>query len=975
MFNKLKALTRTTKSDIKALKRTGLFMAGWYEKQYPEVKNSKLSPIEHYVRIGDKKGYNPNPYFDTAVYQKRYKASLHFPGPTPVHYAKVGWKKGRYPSDRFSPSLYLKYYPKVAEKGVEPLKHFLRTGRNKGHIAFHRRFERDEFAHQADDMHLIAQSGLFRENWYKNHHTDLWYYTDDLLMHYVTKGAKEGRSPNPFFNTVWYRQTYAEEVGSQNPLAYYIREGMQKGHQPGPDFCPDTYLEDNDDIREKGLDPLAHYINQGLKEKRPFPRAGNKSLESKEVDASATLPMESGFRALIEHEPKPLAPASTAYNPKALNIHWVIPDFAAGGGGHMTIFRIIHHLELAGHKQVIWLHNPTMHKSAEAAYETIIKHFQHFSGQVKLVDESFVEASGDALIATDCWTVWPALSADRFIRRFYFVQDFEPSFHPMGASYLAAEATYKEDLDCICASPWLASLMQGKYGRWAKPFWLAADKNIYRPKEKTTPNPVPRIALYARHFTSRRAVELAMLALEVLAKRGVAFEVDFFGSRLGFRTAPFKFVDHSVASPEKLAEIFQEADIGVVFSATNYSLVPQEMMACHLPIVELDGESTRAIFPEDTVTLAKPNPVDIADKIATLIADPAKRAAQAKAAFKWVDQFSWPASAHMVEEAIQNRLADFGEPEEGAEADTPIKASVVIPTLNAGPVLDKVLAAATTQKAPWPYEILVIDSGSTDETLNTVAKYPSVKLHQIDKKDFDHGDTRNLGAELTSGEFIAFLTHDALPANDRWLFNLVTAIEHYPNAAGAFGKHLAWPEASAYTRRDLNAHFDMCATQPLYLHKDTNKQRFDTGDQKWHQLLHFYSDNNSCMRRSVWEKIPYRRTKFGEDQIWADDIIKAGYGKVYATRAVVYHSHDFDADETFERNKTESAFFRHFFGYELIKDEEALEKNLKGLNKHDRKWGEKEGLSEEDIELRCTLNEARLKGYLAGCQSNTEGMF
>ncbi|SDE71669.1 Glycosyltransferase involved in cell wall bisynthesis [Kordiimonas lacus] len=974
----VKSLLRSVKGDIKALEETGLFQADWYVATYDDVSASGYSPIEHFVRIGEKKGYNPNPYFDQVWYTKRSPAAVRFPAPAAVHYAVNGWRKGRSPSEAFSVPLYLKFNPDVAKAKRDPLRDFLEGGAEKGRIAMPRMFEREKFSSMAADMDLIAKSGLFFADWYKTFHTDLWHQNQDPLMHFIRQGARQGRNPNPCFNTRWYMDTYGDVVGDENPLAFYIRKGAQIGHWPAPDFSPEIYFAENDDIMRDKVDALGHYLHFGLKEKRRLPSPNGSVSISGTEEKSVKLPLPQQLRNMLDFERNVLAPDSPDFDSSNMDIHWVIPDFSAGAGGHMTIFRMAHFLELKGHRQTIWINDPTVHKTAEGAYDDIVKHFQHFAGTVKLLDDSFRDASGDAIIATDCWTVWPTLTPTNFKRRFYFVQDFEPSFHPMGSSYLAAEATYREDIDCICAGPWLSGLMQEKYSRWARHFWLAADQNIYAPPKEPRANTVPRIAFYARHFTARRAVELAMLALEELATRDIEFAVDFFGAKLTFGVAPFPFVDHGVATPRQLADLFQQADVGVVFSATNYSLVPQEMMACGLPIVELKGDNTSCIFPVETVTLAEPDPVKIADSIEALLRDTGKREAQAAAAQEWVSQFSWAASADLVEEALVERLREFGTDtvsDKEKDAALKIRASVVIPTLNAGPILDEVLAAATTQRAPWPYEVLVIDSGSTDETLEIVARYPDVKLHQIDKKDFNHGDTRNLGVELTSGEFIAFLTHDALPANDRWLFNLVTSIEHFPNAAGAFGKHLPWPDACAFTKRDLNGHFDMLGTQPIYLSRDTNRRRFNDKDPQWMQLLHFYSDNNSCMRRSVWKDIPYRPTKFGEDQLWALDVIDAGYGKVYAPQAIVFHSHDFGAEETFERNMTESAFFKHFFGYELIKDETQLEKTLAGINANDSHWGKANGVAPEDIEARHRLNEARLKGYLAGVKADTCSMF
>ena len=72
---------------------------------------------------------------------------------------------------------------------------------------------------------------------------------------------------------------------------------------------------------------------------------------------------------------------------------------------------------------------------------------------------------------------------------------------------------------------------------------------------------------------------------------------------------------------------------------------------------------------------------------------------------------------------------------------------------------------------------------------------------------------------------------------------------------------------------------------------------------------------------------------------------------------------------------TEAAFFKHFFGYALIKNETALTNTLKELNEGDETWGLERGLAPEVIEKQKLLNEARLRGYLEGYQADTRDMF
>ena len=182
------------------------------------------------------------------------------------------------------------------------------------------------------------------------------------------------------------------------------------------------------------------------------------------------------------------------------------------------------------------------------------------------------------------------------------------------------------------------------------------------------------------------------------------------------------------------------------------------------------------------------------------------------------------------------------------------KASVIIPTKNADRQFERVLDAVVSQKTSWLYEVLVIDSGSTDNTLNYCSE-KGVRVHEIPSQEFGHGKTRNLGISLTTGEFAVMITHDALPFNEFWLAELVGAIEADENIAGAFGRHYAYEESGLLVRRDLIAHFDVFKNGQSVVWNDDPK-RYEN-ELEYRQFLHFFSDNNACLRRSVWEKIPY----------------------------------------------------------------------------------------------------------------------
>ena len=198
-------------------------------------------------------------------------------------------------------------------------------------------------------------------------------------------------------------------------------------------------------------------------------------------------------------------------------------------------------------------------------------------------------------------------------------------------------------------------------------------------------------------------------------------------------------------------------------------------------------------------------------------------------------------------------------------------ASVVILTYNGSPEIDACLAAVCHQETAWPYEVLVIDSGSNDGTLETVRQYVAalaegrsvqmapaitIQLIEISPTSFNHGGTRNLGADLAQGEFVAFLTQDAIPADSYWLSALVSAFDD-PSVAGAFSRQFPKSDAHALTRRGLSL---WVGSQELRVVKRW------PGDTAWAEMspwdrynLIVFDDVSSCMRRSVWVKSPMRR--------------------------------------------------------------------------------------------------------------------
>lgn len=251
--------------------------------------------------------------------------------------------------------------------------------------------------------------------------------------------------------------------------------------------------------------------------------------------------------------------------------------------------------------------------------------------------------------------------------------------------------------------------------------------------------------------------------------------------------------------------------------------------------------------------------------------------------------------------------------ENGAVAEGAGSVSVIIPVKNGLPHFRAVCAALCRQEYDAPFEVICIDSGSRDGS-DRLAEEHGFRLVRIASSEFGHGKTRNFGASLSQAEFLAFITHDAIPADAHWLSQLVMPMRNDPRVAGVFSRHIAHEGADPFTEWEVKTHFRGLEGFPVVEITDRAAYDADVGLQ---QVYHFYSDNASAMRRSVWLEHPYPDVQFAEDQLWAKTIVEAGWRKVFAKDSVVRHSHVFGPVETLQRSFDESRAFRKLFGYRL----------------------------------------------------------
>lgn len=217
-----------------------------------------------------------------------------------------------------------------------------------------------------------------------------------------------------------------------------------------------------------------------------------------------------------------------------------------------------------------------------------------------------------------------------------------------------------------------------------------------------------------------------------------------------------------------------------------------------------------------------------------------------------------------------------------------VDVTVIIPTLNGATYLREVLQAVAGQEGAGDVEVIVIDSGSTDGTLDIVADFPEVHLEHIAKKDFGHGRTRNWGAELARGRYVAFLTQDATPASPHWLRHLIEPLHVNDDVWGVYGLQIPRSHCPPMLKYEIRNTF---AASGADVGVTLQSAAWTTAGQR--DRAGFYSDVNSATRKDVLTTLlAYRDVRYGEDQLFGRDVLDAGKLKAYSPAAAVIHSND-----------------------------------------------------------------------------------
>jgi len=221
-----------------------------------------------------------------------------------------------------------------------------------------------------------------------------------------------------------------------------------------------------------------------------------------------------------------------------------------------------------------------------------------------------------------------------------------------------------------------------------------------------------------------------------------------------------------------------------------------------------------------------------------------------------------------------------------------MKVSVIIPTLNAGPSIGKLISVLQSQDLA-PSEIIVIDSSSADNTI-PVAEASGAKTIVIPRHAFNHGKTRNIAAMQAKGDVLVFMTQDALPM-DSTLIGTLTKPLLQSDIAASFGRHIPRSDATP---------LEVFARQFNYPVQGSVKGIDSV--KAFGIKTFFFSNVCSSIQKERFREVGMfpEGIRANEDMLTAAKIILKGFKVAYVPEAMVIHSHNYSLFTQFRRYYT-----------------------------------------------------------------------
>ncbi len=217
---------------------------------------------------------------------------------------------------------------------------------------------------------------------------------------------------------------------------------------------------------------------------------------------------------------------------------------------------------------------------------------------------------------------------------------------------------------------------------------------------------------------------------------------------------------------------------------------------------------------------------------------------------------------------------------------------IIIPTYKPDEGLLEVLKKLRSQTVP-PDRIVLVNTEQQylDDFLGG-RKIDAEVVINVSERQFDHGGSRNLGANGSVADCLLFMTMDAMPADDMLIEKMTQALSD-DKVAAVYARQLPYDNASLGERFSRQYNYP----EGSFVKSSADKERLG--------IKTFFCSNACAMyKRGVFEKLGRFPDNmiFNEDMVFAHTLIENGYHIAYEADAKVYHSHNYTNMQQFHRN-------------------------------------------------------------------------
>lgn len=334
------------------------------------------------------------------------------------------------------------------------------------------------------------------------------------------------------------------------------------------------------------------------------------------------------------------------------SICFVIPGMLAYSGGHTSILRLGTELANLGYEiRYVTYRN----ERKEDMVKNALINLPTYKGEIYEKDELF-KLKNDIVVATLWESVYYVKKMNGY--KMYFVQDYEPYFYNYGEKYLLAKQSYKLGLHMVSLGAWNSYMIERECNEKCDFIDFPYEKNEYAKVERAfntySDKNIIKLAVYVKSEEKRAPFIiqsiLGKLKIE-FENKNIKLEVYYFGEdkNLSLKNG----TNLGKLNKDQLFELYKKCDFGMVASLTNISLVPYEMIASNLPIIEFEEGTFKFFFEEDSAILTSFDYKELSDKLYNMIKNPKKIENMTEKAYSQIKNLSWEKSAKQFESIMK----------------------------------------------------------------------------------------------------------------------------------------------------------------------------------------------------------------------------------------------------------------------------------------------------------------------------------